>query len=548
MQLINIIKTLVYLIVLCACISCQHTETPKVKHVIIIGVDGMSVGGVNKAQTPTMDMMKAEGSYSFQARNVFPTSSTPNWNAMLTSATASMTGVSSNLWRIDNYKLSPMRTNENGWFPDVFYAIKKHNENLKTATVYHWDGFGNLYDPAFVDIDIDSKDESSTMQDAIKVFRHDKPNFLFIQLDHVDHWGHSAGHMTSRYLQSVEKADSLISLMIDAVKSEGLLDETLIVINADHGGKGYGHGHETVEGNVVPYFFYGCTVKKCYEVEASVSHFNLAPLSTYVLGVPAPEVWLGSNLQSIFIGNETPYALGTFLAPNSYKPEILPVAVNGSAGGLYVNENPMLTINKYDNNAQIYYTIDGTEPDRESLLYTSPVELTHSCPVKAITITADGEKSVVVEAYFRIVNGKDAANHIAYKVYKGKEWLKVPDFSQLESVASGTVAEFSTDQLQGVMGDHTGIYFTAQFTAKISGKYTFYTDSDDGSILLVDGQLIVDNDGDHGSQEFGGDIHLERGEHIIELKYFNGGGGYLLKALVEGPGIPKQIISPEFLK
>ncbi len=356
-------------------LSCSSDkERAKVNHVIIIGIDGMSVGGVNLANTPTFDEIKQNGCYSFNARDVFPTSSSPNWNTMLTSATASMTGVSSNDWLHDNFRLPPMRITENGWFPDVFYVLKKADKNLKTASVYHWSGFGNLYDNSFVDIDIDSKDEYTTTEDAIKVIKEEKPNFLFIQLDHVDDWGHTAGHMTPRYLQSVESADSLAGKIIDAVKEAGIFETSLIVINADHGGKGYGHGHESVEGNTVPYLFYGGKVKKTGELLTSVTHFNLAPLSVYALGHESPDVWLGSDLHSIFVDEKDPFILGKFMAPVMYTPEILPKATNGNSGGLYINEIPKVTINSIATDGEIHYTLDGTDPTKDSPKYTEPLK------------------------------------------------------------------------------------------------------------------------------------------------------------------------------
>ncbi len=44
-----------------------------------------------------------------------------------------------------------------------------------------------------------------------------------------------------------------------------------------------------------------------------------------------------------------------------------------------------------------------------------------------------------------------------------------------------------------------------------------------------------------------GDIQLSEGKHKVEVHYFNGGGGYYLNVLVQGPGFPRQILSPEFL-
>ena len=34
-----------------------------------------------------------------------------------------------------------------------------------------------------------------------------------------------------------------------------------------------------------------------------------------------------------------------------------------------------------------------------------------------------------------------------------------------------------------------------------SGGYRFWTESDDGSLLSIDGEMVVNNDGDHGMTE-----------------------------------------------
>ncbi len=526
-------------------IAGERKTNPGIKHVVIIGVDGMSVQGTIEAQTPTFDEIKGNGAYSYQARNVFPTSSSPNWNAMLTSATASMTGVSSNEWRHDKYSLPPMLANENGWFPDVFYAIKKQEPTFKTAAVYHWSGFKNLYDPSFVDIDIDSKDERTTATDAVKVIKEEKPNFLFIQLDHVDHWGHTAGHMTPRYLQSVEKADSLAGEIITALKEAGIFETSLLIVNADHGGKGFGHGHETVEGNTVPYFFYGKEVKKTYEVSASVTHFDLAPLSLYALGLDVPEVWLGKSLESIFKGNKEPQnIMGAFLAPSMYVPEILPKSENGVSGGLFIDEKPKVQINAHSIEGSIFYTLDGSEPTAQSQKYSSPFELSTSCWMKAVFISENGGKSPMAEAFFRIASTE---KKVGYKMYKGQGWDKLPDFKNEKLIESGMVHEFSSEELKEKINGHTGVVFTSNLIVKEEGEYSFYTRSDDGSKLYVDGQMVVDNDGGHGIQERAGNILLEEGIHKVEVHFFNGGGGFFLSTLVEGPGITKQVLSPEYL-
>jgi hypothetical protein len=92
--------------------------------------------------------------------------------------------------------------------------------------------------------------------------------------------------------------------------------------------------------------------------------------------------------------------------------------------------------------------------------------------------------------------------------------------------------------------------FLAQFSGNvfvpITGTWTFFLSSDDGSRLYVDGSQVVDNDGFHGMKEVSGSVVLSRGMHSIDVSFFQGGGGAGLTLEWSGPSTAKQIIPKEF--
>lgn len=61
----------------------------------------------------------------------------------------------------------------------------------------------------------------------------------------------------------------------------------------------------------------------------------------------------------------------------------------------------------------------------------------------------------------------------------------------------------------------------------VSGVYTFYVGSNDGSKLVIDGSPIVDNDGVHYYGEKEGAVELSAGRHHFELSYFHKNGKVL---------------------
>jgi hypothetical protein len=80
-----------------------------------------------------------------------------------------------------------------------------------------------------------------------------------------------------------------------------------------------------------------------------------------------------------------------------------------------------------------------------------------------------------------------------------------------------------------------------------TGGYQFYTESDDGSMLYLDGNLIVNNDGEHGMEEKSGIAHLQKGWHSIKIVYFNSGGGSDIKVSYAPLGAEKRDISDEMM-
>jgi putative heme-binding domain-containing protein len=120
-------------------------------------------------------------------------------------------------------------------------------------------------------------------------------------------------------------------------------------------------------------------------------------------------------------------------------------------------------------------------------------------------------------------------------------------FAKLKPVASGIVPEIALGIPQQKRSSRCGLRYSGVIQIPKSGKYTFFTSSDDGSRLYVANKLVVNNDGLHGMAERNGTIDLDAGPQPIVVTYFNNEGENGLSVSWKGPGIDKQKIPAERL-
>jgi len=125
---------------------------------------------------------------------------------------------------------------------------------------------------------------------------------------------------------------------------------------------------------------------------------------------------------------------------------------------------------------------------------------------------------------------------VEYSYYQGN-WSKIPTFDSLPVVKTGRLDNISL--LPRLQDNFYGFRFDVRISVETPGAYTFFTTSDDGSRLYVDGELVVNNDGLHGPIEESGLITLTTGEHDVRVEYFDKSGGDSLQVLWSGPGIAK---------
>ncbi|WP_181357689.1 PA14 domain-containing protein [Stenomitos frigidus] len=124
--------------------------------------------------------------------------------------------------------------------------------------------------------------------------------------------------------------------------------------------------------------------------------------------------------------------------------------------------------------------------------------------------------------------------------YQGKDFTNLK-WSQIDPNVNFTWGTNAPNSI--VPADNFAVRWTGQVQPKYSEAYTFYTRSDDGIRLWVNGQLLIDNWTDHDLIENSGAITLAAGQaYDIKLEYYDSTGGATSQLLWSSPTQAKEIV------
>jgi predicted alpha-1,2-mannosidase len=203
--------------------------------------------------------------------------------------------------------------------------------------------------------------------------------------------------------------------------------------------------------------------------------------------------------------------------------------------------------------AELHYTLDGTSPTKNSVLYTEPFTLADNAQLRVRAFKDGYEPSpfckinpfkAVFEKASDISNSA-LVNGVDYKYYEGN-FISTLEITKTTAKKSGNLKYFTFDTAD--RKELMGFIFQGYIYIPEEAIYSFYSKSDDGSVMFVDDKLVVNNDGHHSAtRAISSVIALSKGYHPYRLLFFNKYMDAILEVGWSSKNIPNQKIPAENL-
>jgi len=139
---------------------------------------------------------------------------------------------------------------------------------------------------------------------------------------------------------------------------------------------------------------------------------------------------------------------------------------------------------------------------------------------------AEPPRSAIVDLESPKVPSGNLDLGLVKKIYRGRNFYGKP------LVVEEEVADFDfwfNDNQKKPFESPCSITWEGYIQAPDPGIYIFSLESDDGSWLFIDDVLVVENGGTHGARKVSSRARLSPGLHRVLLKYFDDGGGAILR-------------------
>ncbi|MCL7989006.1 family 20 glycosylhydrolase [Sphingobacterium sp. lm-10] len=198
-----------------------------------------------------------------------------------------------------------------------------------------------------------------------------------------------------------------------------------------------------------------------------------------------------------------------------------------------VDGKAVLKVNNPLPSAKVYYTLDGSLPMPTSAVLDEALVVREPSQIRFASITESGAKSELYQVDFK----RDSWKKPVKASVKGrKNGLLTQYYADKFPKVAAIQGEVAREEVLANVHMEDTISMPS-FAAKLrgfirapkDGIYSFYFTCDDGGVLRIADQMVVDNDGNHSPIMKSGQIALKKGLHDFAIDFIEAGGGFTLE-------------------
>ena len=261
------------------------TATPVAPvRLVIVSIDGLRPDAVQQVDPPNLGALVKRGATTWRAQAITPSNTLPSHASMLTGYLPARHGIT---W--DDY----LPANGTLKVPTIFLAARR--AGLRTALVAGKEKFNTFRDTAEMDAFVGGARADADVAEQAVAQLAAGVDLLFVHLPDVDLSGHATSWMSTTYKERVAKADAALGRIMSA-----LPENTTLILTADHGGHGTGHGTTDALDMTIPWIIAGPRVRQGYALTAAVSTTDTAATAGFILGFTLPADLAGKPVTEAF--------------------------------------------------------------------------------------------------------------------------------------------------------------------------------------------------------------------------------------------------------
>ena len=266
---------------------------PKVNRVLIVSFDGLRPDAIIQGNMTTVLSLMQSGAYSLYAQTIMPSITLPAHSSMLVG-----TCPAKHIVRWNEY------VPQNGFALGTDIFDLAHAAGLRTVFITGKEKLRQVTEPSstdffeFVDKTDKIKDKNTVLGFALEQLDQDF-GLMFVHFAEGDLSGHESGWMSRQQLEVYAREDKGFGQMLNVLQSNGMYDDTLIIVTSDHGGHDSTHGENIPEDMTIPWVISGPGVVPG-ELTTQVYTMDTAATAAFALGLPIPAEWDGIPVYETF--------------------------------------------------------------------------------------------------------------------------------------------------------------------------------------------------------------------------------------------------------